>query len=348
MCPAGREQASRRPNSCIMALTRTLQTVYRNPISPQSLRGFFWSTKGIIVDIRNHGTAICRDPVPSPEQRLLIRLVLLAAAGFLLSVSGVLLVRRLMGAFAHPLAPAAMIVFSATITVLVAAVRALWRRISQLDTTSTRGGGLLLNVLLSLGVFCLATSLSLPESGALPLGVFWCIVVAGELVGWSPYYGRLVRGFRTRRSNNRQPDDVTSPTIEVLSHEHSVRTLDENEMTDEEGEDDGFELLPPGVSQRMTRAREENGAEVMYGVLRCDFAAGQRQQNLHVAFCPPLERVPELTTDQIDGPIVRIKPSMVETYGAGLEVKLQAPCNEPTCVQVLFYACEQAVHDAAT
>jgi hypothetical protein len=98
----------------------------------------------------------------------------------------------------------------------------------------------------------------------------------------------------------------------------------------------------------MTRAREENGVEVVYGVVRCDFAAAQRQQNLHIAFCPPLERVPELTTDQIDGPIVRIKPSMVETYGAGLEVKLQAPCSEPTSVQVLFYACEKTAHDGAT
>jgi len=300
------------------------------------------------MEVRTNGTAICRASVPSGEQLLLIRLVLLAAAGFLFAVSCAFLVRRLMGAFEQPLAPAALIVFSGMLTALVAAVRALWRRVSTLDATSIRGSGLLLNVFLSLGVFCLATSLSLPDSAAVPLGVFWCFFVAGELVGWSPYCRRLARGIRTHRSSNRHRDEEPSPAIDEPPRELPARTRHESGMSEEEVEDDGFELLPPGVSQRMIRAKEENGVEVVYGVVRCDFAAGQRQQNLHIAFCPPLERIPELTTDQVDGPIVRIKPSMVETYGAGLEVKLQAPCSEPTGVQVLFYACEKAAQDAVT
>ena len=233
-------------------------------------------------------------------------------------VSGALLARRLMGAFGQPLAPAGLIVFAVVMTVLVAAVRALWRRVSSLDTMPIRGSGLLLDMLLSLGVLCLATSLSLPDSAAVPLGVLWCLLVAGELVGWSPYYRPLVRGIRTHGSSGHH-DEEPSIAIDEPPDGLSARTLHETEMPDEQGEGDEFELLPPGVSQRMTRATEEDGEEVVYGVVRCDFAAGQRQQNLHIAFCPPLARIPELTTDQIDGPIVRIKPSMVETYGAKAE-----------------------------
>ncbi len=112
-------------------------------------------------------------------------------------------------------------------------------------------------------------------------------------------------------------------------------------MLEEPDEDDGFELLSSNVSQRITRGRDENGVEAVFGVVRCDFAMGQRHQNLHIAFCPPLERAPELTTDQIDGPMAKIKPSMVEVFGAGLEVKLPAPCSEPTSVQIQFYAFER-------
>jgi len=278
----------------------------------------------------------------------MIRLVLLAVAGSLFAMSGVFLIRRLMGAFGQPLTPAALIILAATMTVLVASVRALWRGAGKSDMESVRGSGLLLDAILSLGVFCLAASLSLPGSAAVPLGVFWCLFIAAELVTWSPYCRRLVRRRRMHSDNNSERVDETPITIDEPPRRLSTGTLYESEMDDEEGEDDEFELLPPGVSQRMTRAREENGMEVVYGVVRCGFAAGQRQQNLHIAFCPPLENIPELTTDQIDGPIVRIKPSMVETYGAGLEVKLQALCSEPTNVQVLFYACEKAVHDAAT
>ena len=128
------------------------------------------------------------------------------------------------------------------------------------------------------------------------------------------------------------------------ARELSMAAIHETASLEQPAEDDGFELLSPNVSQRITRGKEENGVEAVFGVVRCDFAVGQRQQNLHIAFCPPLERVPELTTDQIDGPIVKIKPSMVEVFGAGLEVKLPAPCSEPTSVQVQFYAFEKPDH----
>lgn len=293
------------------------------------------------MEARSIGSVTWPDQAMSREQLLLVRLVLLVSAGFLLALSGIFLVRRLVGAFEQPLAPGTLIVLAAVMTMLVAVVRGAWRRVSGSDTVPARGSELLLDVILSLGVICLAASLSLPGSATVPLVVFWCLLVLGEFVGWSPYYRRLARRSRAGNGGNGPQTEESPSAIDEPAHEHSAVALHRTATFEEATEDDGFELLSSSVLQRITRAREENGVEVAYGVARCDFAVGQRQQNLHIAFCPPLERIPELTTDQIDGPIVRIKQSMVETFGAGLEIKLPAPSSEPTSVQVQFYACEK-------
>jgi hypothetical protein len=117
-------------------------------------------------------------------------------------------------------------------------------------------------------------------------------------------------------------------------------------LSEELMESDESDVLPPGVSQRVTRARDEHGEEVVFGLVRCEFAPGERQQNVHIAFCPPLHRVPHLSTDQIDGPAVKIKTSLVETFGAGLEVKLVSPSSQPASVQIQFYACEKPMDGA--
>ncbi len=276
---------------------------------------------------------------PSREQILLVRLVLLATAGFVLVLSGVFLARRLVGAFGQPLPSETLIVLGAVMTTLVAAVRLAWRRVSGSNVIPGRREGLLLDGTLCLGVFCLAASLSVRGTEVAPLVVFWCLLVAGELIGWSTYYRRIAGHIRARGRNRRRhehtPSTSDGPARELTAAINGTRGLEEP------AEDDGFELLSPSVSQRITRGREENGVEAVFGVVRCDFAVGQRQQNLHISFCPPLERIPELTTDQIDGPMVKIKPSMIEVFGAGLEVKLPAPCSEPMSVQVQFYACEK-------
>lgn len=277
---------------------------------------------------------------PSREQILLVRLVLLATAVFVLVLSGVFLARRLVGAFRQPLPSETLIVLGAVMTTLVAAVRLAWRRVSGSNVISGRREGFLFDGTLCLGVFCLAASLSMRGTEVAPLVVFWCLLVAGELIGWSTYYRRLAGHIRARGGSNRRQHEETLPTSDRPARELPA-AIDGTRIPEEPAEDDGFELLSPSVSQRITRGREENGVEAVFGVVRCDFAVGQRQQNLHISFCPPLERIPELTTDQIDGPVVKIKPSMIEVFGAGLEVKLPAPCSEPTSVQVQFYACEK-------
>ena len=83
---------------------------------------------------------------------------------------------------------------------------------------------------------------------------------------------------------------------------------------------------------------------MIFGIVRCDFAPGQRQQNVHIAFCPPMQRKPQLSMDQVDGPTARLRPSIVEAFGAGVEVKLKTASTGPSSVQIQFYACEVLPH----
>ena len=114
----------------------------------------------------------------------------------------------------------------------------------------------------------------------------------------------------------------------------------------EEEQEGELEILPPDICQRIIRAKAADGSVVVYGLVRCEFEADQRQQNVHVAFCPPLSRKPHLHADQILGPKATLKPSLVETFGACLEVRLADPSSAPAAVQIQFYAAEPLPHES--
>ncbi|PQO47320.1 hypothetical protein [Blastopirellula marina] len=85
------------------------------------------------------------------------------------------------------------------------------------------------------------------------------------------------------------------------------------------------------VSQQLTRAREAT-TEVVYGYLRADFAAGERHQTLHVAFCPPLAGIPEVEICQVEGPEVAVKTTLVEAHGARVELRRSGSLDEEISV----------------
>ena len=92
--------------------------------------------------------------------------------------------------------------------------------------------------------------------------------------------------------------------------------------------------MPPGVYQQITRARLEDGAEILSGLLRGSFAPGERSQSLHVAFCPPLEQVPAVKVVQISGPHASLKTAEARTYGVRLDLRLPEAHSEPVSVIV--------------
>ncbi|MCE9552716.1 MAG: hypothetical protein K8T91_04970 [Planctomycetes bacterium] len=82
------------------------------------------------------------------------------------------------------------------------------------------------------------------------------------------------------------------------------------------------ESLPTGVSQHLVRRRLPDGHDAYQGILRVEFALGQRTEVVHVAFCPPFEATPQWTAKVVSGPALTIKQVQVFPYGARLEVRL--------------------------
>jgi len=79
----------------------------------------------------------------------------------------------------------------------------------------------------------------------------------------------------------------------------------------------------PGCSdavQWMVR-RQVDDAEICEGHLRVQFAQGQREITVHIAFCPPLAGVPTVELEDLDGLGWELKPTAAYPYGLRLTVR---------------------------
>ncbi len=88
--------------------------------------------------------------------------------------------------------------------------------------------------------------------------------------------------------------------------------------------------------QQFTRRHTAEGDDLVEGWLRVRLEPGQRNTHAHIAFCPPLARVPQLEFEQADGPSARVKLGQALPYGARFEVKLDAV--GPAEVMIAFSA----------
>ncbi len=290
--------------------------------------------------------AIRRDANDGPwallhEQARLIRLVLLVAAGLAALLACVLVTRRWAGALQRPLDPTGLAILTISLVGLAATARLLWRMAQPGRGLEAGRLRIVFDVTVSAGVLGLAAAVSLPESPVAPMVVLWLMVLTEEGATWFVALRRWITPAEEAPVAG-QPESDLPPDEAVVDERQKLLS---GAATDPCEDDESSETLPEGVTQRIIRAHE-GGGEMVYGILRCDFAPNLRQQNIHIAFCPPLKSRPQLSVDQVDGPTARIRSTVVESYGAGMEVKLQSASSEPASVQIQFYACEAPTSDA--
>jgi hypothetical protein len=103
--------------------------------------------------------------------------------------------------------------------------------------------------------------------------------------------------------------------------------------SDVETGDDGENL-----SQRLTRRVSAEGADVLEGSTTATFLPGQKQAMVHISFCPPFLRIPELSCEILVGDGARAKLASAHAYGARVEVRLNAPAAATQIVRVGFNA----------
>ncbi len=249
---------------------------------------------------------------PGPDVAALVRLGVPAAIALLGSIALLLAARRLAGALTEPL-EAVQLVTTGTMAALATwGLRRLWfarpapAESDWLDKF-VRWASLAT-------VVTMVAALSLPDTSRVALAVVWLVLIAAEI---DVYRSIQRRGGRSKDLGNETPPSYSPPVgvVPVSLHEPS-ETLDE------------------GVLQRLTRRRDEAGGEMVYGLLRAELGAGQQTETLHVAFCPPFARVPQVDVEQADGPEARIKLAEVLACGARIEVRFAQALAEPAHVSV--------------
>lgn len=262
------------------------------------------------------------------------RVVWCGALAACLVLCALLAVRRLEGQFRQPLRPLALLAVGLAGSLAVGALRLTWphhvvarpclREIGQRFFAP------------SCGLLLLGMSLSLPDSSKPALAVFWATIVGAEIAWW---YGCLrgqagwLRGIVAplQRMTTRR-----AMALPVAFQRLGQDPPEGVEVSDEEDEE--LESLPAEVTQQWTRLRVGDEGELVFGLVRAAFGAGERSQNLHLSFCPPLEGPPMMTVEQVAGPTVTIKPALAESYGARLELKLAAKPAQAETVVVRFEA----------
>jgi hypothetical protein len=80
------------------------------------------------------------------------------------------------------------------------------------------------------------------------------------------------------------------------------------------------------------------GGELIEGCARVEFAAGQKEALLHLAFCPPLAFVPVVHGEDANGGDVDVRAESVHTFGARLSVRRTAGSDAAEVREISYSA----------
>ena len=228
--------------------------------------------------------------------------------------------RRLAGALNYPLETPALLLAGVLVAAMAGGARLLWRQVAA-------GPGALrtdwpLAVFLTAAVLGLGAALSLPDTDTGALIAFWALLALEEVWAWRPAVWRQLHraGQPAPPTRPVRPDQPQSPSHRWPPKESPPA------------------IPPDDVLQQLTRCQAADGKEHLSGWLRMPFSPGQRTASIHVAFCPPFAKTPELTVEQLDGPPLRIKTGQLLPHGARLDLKLAAKAEQPLNVLLQFSA----------
>jgi len=132
---------------------------------------------------------------------------------------------------------------------------------------------------------------------------------------------RFLCPFTSRQARGRRPE--TAAAIPATTDEESYSPPDEK------------------IWQELVLAEVTAGQRYWRGTLRTQFAAQQRAQQLHVAFCPAFAQKPTVAIEQIDGPPAAVHVEQTLPQGARIEIRLDQEPIDNVEVQVEFIASAQ-------
>jgi hypothetical protein len=228
----------------------------------------------------------------------------------IVAATAVLLVwRRSAGALTTPPAAAVAACCAAALIGLDAARRILIRRTLGDHDVELPGPWLLPLMLAPLvhwvAVAVIAAALTLPGSKPAAIALLWAPVIASTaLVAY--------RRFAA-------PSEVPPAAPRLMMHEPPVAPVRR-------------------LRQETTRFIDAAGRDVIEGTTVAEFAPGQRQASLHLAFCPPFVRAPEIACGVASGAAAEVKVVQALAYAARFDVKLTSVAATALEVPVSFSA----------
>lgn len=89
--------------------------------------------------------------------------------------------------------------------------------------------------------------------------------------------------------------------------------------------------------QDFERTRDEDGSELVEGVMQIHFDKGQKRANVHIPFSPPLPGMPEVDCECVGGEDLRLKVPVRQSYGIRIEAR-RSNADEPLDAEVGFAA----------
>jgi hypothetical protein len=181
-----------------------------------------------------------------------------------------------------------------------------------------------------LAALVLLTAITLPGTPAAAVIVAWFILVAAEAAAWcqTGWASHLLERVSLERGSR--------PVLVQSAGAAPRALLLANEPIEPE--------LPPGLVQQITRIRED-GVESLHAVFLAEVPAGERLTVGHLAFCPPLDSLPELEAHALDADGAEVRIALAETFGARFEIRLAQVAAMPR--QVLIEAIGTAAAPAA-
>lgn len=265
-----------------------------------------------------------------------------------------LLIRRSAGALAEPLSAGPLILVGSCVAMAVIGSRYLSGRVrlpeARAITHVVQWGP-------TLGVAMFAVALSIDGTSMPAMTLYLAIIVGAEVFAErGPWISGKARafagGFKPIRNANiatpLEPLSDRDKSLNSVATDEQSCTITVEESVEVEASDwelaranESLEELPEavleGAWQQVTRARTPEG-ELITGWVKTEFQPGERTAVLHVAFCPPLEKVPEIEIEQLSGPAARIKAAQVLPQGARFEIRLNVPAVETESLMVAFVA----------
>jgi hypothetical protein len=259
--------------------------------------------------------------VEKPATDWLWRRLVAAALLLVMSFSVLLLMRRLSGAF-QPLGGMSLV---AVMLGLVACGAVLRLGGVAVHRSDWRSSGWASQLLSSFCLLLVGGALTIPGSPPWALVLLWAGILAAETAWWGCFLWRSPRvsrpiALRRFRPRGRVPEDVARDV-----------TRAQRDMSDRIG-------ALSDVTQQLTRSLEHDGGETLHGLVRAEFAPGERLRQVHIAICPPMAAAPELRAVLVDRPAATVKVAQRETFGVRLEVRLAAAVQQTERVTIEFQA----------